>query len=482
MVPLPRWWVAVQFGGLSTILGPQSTMIPHATTPLSMPRRAGRAVLGLIDGSYISTGACDEAFKRMHTQDQIGDRLHLIFAWIGCVGLLGPQTIAQIAMAPVFVFFFVRVLNTSRIWIHGFGQPAVLTALALAAWMAGTLLWSADILSGLHEMAQLRWVLLAGLLYPVIEKRTVLIWALLVGYLFVMLAQVIDAFNGFGNPVLAEYFWHDPARISGWFQPVVGGSVLVAGLGLVLPIAAFDHGKMRLFGIIGSLLMMGSIVVTGSRGAWIAMVALMMFVALFAVFARRVRFRSIVLGGCVAAVVFSAVVFLAGNSIRHRIDLARADLSHAIDGQYNTDTGARILMMKMAAKATAAHPIAGVGVGGYKDWASSRTMQGDSIHDHAHNTPLHLSATTGLVGFGLACLLLVVLVRNSFKAATHFAGDSGGYGFSIGPMFAIIGLAMVSMTDAVLINAQTSALLGVLAALSPAYAPGMKSKAAISTD
>jgi hypothetical protein len=42
-----------------------------------------------------------------------------------------------------------------------------------------------------------------------------------------------------------------------------------------------------------------------------------------------------------------------------------------------------------------------------------------------------------------------------------------------GVPFALIGLAMASVFDVVLINSQVAALVGALAALGPAYRPGM---------
>ncbi|MBL4591622.1 MAG: O-antigen ligase family protein [Phycisphaerales bacterium] len=441
---------------------PAASTKPHRTPP----GRLGWLVRR-VDGSYIDRSACDAAFVRMHRQDAIGDRIHLIFACIGCVGLLGPQTVLQIAMAPLVVFFVVRILNTFPIWIHGFGQPAVLVTLALAGWMGVTLLWSGNIPLGLEEISKLRWMLLVGFLYPIIEKRTVLIWALLVGFGLAMLAQVVDAFDGFGYEPLAEYFWHDPKRISGWYQPVVGGSLFVAGLGLVLPSALFDRGRLRVFSIGASSLMAVSIIATGSRGAWIAMVLLAIVIVSFGVLTKRVRVRTLLSFGCLSAIVLVAVFAVGGSTIRDRATQAQSEIADAFNGQYNSDTGARIRMAQLAARATLEHPIGGVGAGGYKQWARPLAPEEVLIHDHAHNTPLQLSATTGLVGLGIAGLLVLVLLRNGKNAANRF----GASGFAIGPVFGIVGLAMVSMTDVVLINAQTAALLGMLAALSPAYVP-----------
>jgi O-antigen ligase len=441
---------------------------PDQTDPPLSSDRDGilTKLLGLIDGSYIDTEACDRAFDRMHTRDAIGDKVHLGFALFWCVLLFSPQSVMQIAAIPLVVFFFVRVINTFPLWIHGFGQPAMLAALALASWMGITLLWSPDRVLGADEIAQLRWFAAIGVLYPAIRSRRLLIYAMLVGYASMMIAQIFDAFDGFGNRTLYKFFWHESNRISGWTHPVVAGSMFVAGLGLVLPAALFDQ-RRRVLWIIASVLMCVSIFATGSRGAWIATIPLVLTILAFGFITKRLN-RRVLLGVLSVGIASIAIVSLAaGDNIKQRANEARIEISEALQGNYNSHTGARIRMAQLAIETTIQHPIVGVGAGGYKHDANARDDTDSFIHDHAHNTPLQLSATTGLVGVLLAAALFVTLVRNAHSYAKH----SKTSGFALGPMFAIIGLLCVSMTDTVLINTQTAALLATLAALSPAYVP-----------
>jgi len=445
--------------------------MPANDQPAPPPPAAARPgliarFLGLLDGSYIDHAACDRAFIRMHTRDAIGDKVHLFFAIFWCVLLFSPQSVMQIAVLPMVGFFVIRVFNTLPLWIHGFGQPAVLAALTLAGWMGVTLLWSPNPLLGAEELSQLRWLTAAGFLFPVIRHRKLLIYALLVGYASMMVAQIFDAFDGFGNRTLYKFFWHESNRISGWTQPVVAGSMLVAGLGLVLPAALFDRHRRPLW-IFASVLMCVSIIATGSRGAWIAMLLLVLSVLVYGFVTRRLN-RRVLLRMCASgALLITGVLFFVGGNISERAAEARTEITQALDGEYDSHTGARIRMAQLAIDATAAHPIAGVGAGGYKIWATEHDDTGSFIHDHAHNTPLQLSATTGVIGLAIGALLLLTLFRNAHNAAKAYESS----GLALGPMFAILGLVLVSMTDAVLINAQTAALLGTLAALSPAYTP-----------
>lgn len=441
--------------------------LEQSDPPIS-PDRVGivAKLLGLIDGSYIDRDACDRAFDRMHTRDAIGDKVHLGFAIFWCTLLFSPQSVMQIAAIPLVVFFLVRVINTFPLWIHGFGQPTILAALALASWMGISLFWSPNRVLGADEIAQLRWIAAGGFLYPVIRHRKFLIYAMLLGYASMMIAQIFDAFDGFGNRTLYKFFWHEANRISGWTHPVVAGSMFVAGLGLVLPAALFDQ-RRRVLWIIASILMCVSIFATGSRGAWLAMLPLVLTILVYGLLTKRLNTRVLIIAIALGALALFGALLLAGANIKERATEARSEITQALAGEYDSHTGARIRMAQLALDATIEHPIVGVGAGGYKHWASTHDDTDSFIHDHAHNTPLQLSATTGLIGALLGALLIVTIIRNAHNGARRYETS----GLALGPMFAILGLLCVSMTDTVLINTQTAALLGTLAALSPAYVP-----------
>ena len=81
------------------------------------------------DGTPEMRGLLEKGRKRLRTVGIV----MLILGVLGLICLFGPITMTEIAMIPLFVFFFVRVVNTFPIWIHGFGQPSVLVSIALLA-------------------------------------------------------------------------------------------------------------------------------------------------------------------------------------------------------------------------------------------------------------------------------------------------------------------------------------------------------------
>ncbi len=422
---------------------------------------------GFVTGSYITGDACDAAFERMHQRDRIGDRIHLVLACVAMFGIAGPVSVVDLAMLPLVGFFVVRVVNTFPVWVHGFGQPVVLVGLMLAGLMGVSLLWSVDPAAGLEHIGELRWLAMIGFIYPVIEHRRVLIASLCIGFVFGYGAQVIDAFDGFGNAWLADRLWHEPNRISGWWDPAVGGSVLVGALGLHLPAALMGSGKVRAIGLLGSSATIVALIATGTRGAWVAAVGLIVVGVCVSAWVGRLRLRSMVVGGVVLMVAVVAMGVLKGDAISERLTKARSEIGLAVEGDFSTSTGARISMWVQAMDAGLEHPIGGIGAGGFEHWMQERTSEVLDDHAHAHSSVLRLWSEHGVFGVLFGGLLVVVVLVGAWRSVG--VDERGSY--LMGPFFGLVGLVLVSVFDSVLLNVNTMALFGGLAALGPAYMP-----------
>lgn len=433
-----------------------------------------RLLFAFADARYIDRPACDAAVARMHARDGIGDRVHL---WLACLGLFllsGPMTVTELAFAPLGVFFFVRVFNTAPVWIHAAAQPAVLCAAALAGWLGVTLLWTPDVAQGLDEIGRLRWFLLTPLIYPAIEHRQRLVLALALGLMAATVAQLLSGFPGLHPPFPLRH----PGRVSGWWQPVVAGSIQCGAVGLFLPGALAGAGRARVVGVTGLALSLVGLLATGTRGAWLAAV-LFLLVAVPCVLRRAdrpVRRRALVFAaGAAVALVGAGIVFRAGVLLR--VEQARTELAAAIGGDLDSPTGARIAVMIESLEAGGSHLLGGLGAGAIS------TMMGDGFGpdhagagmDHAHSTPAHLLASGGLPALALGGLLFFVMLRNGVRAAPTIHGSPDpARALERGLPYALAALGCAGLFDAVLINTQTCALIGALAALSPGYAPGVR--------
>jgi len=383
------------------------------------------------------------------------------------VGISGPVSVVDFKAIPLAGFFLIRVVNTFPVWIHGFGQPVVLVGLMLAGLMGLSLLWSPDPAAGLEHIGELRWLALIGFVYPVIEHRRILIACLCFGFVIGYGAQVVDAFDGFGNAWLAERLWHEPGRVSGWWDPAVGGSLLVAALGLHLPAALMGGGRIRGVGLVGSVVTAVALIATGTRGAWIASFALLVVAVVVSVRSGHLKYRAVLIGVVVVVVVASAIGALKADTVSARFENARDEIARAVDGDLSTSTGARISMGNQAIRAGADHPVGGLGAGGFRDWMEERTSEGLDDQAHAHSSLLRLWSEHGLPGVLIGMLLGTVVLVNAWRCVP--SGSRGTY--LMGPFFAALGLLLVSVFDSVLLNLHTAAMIGVLAALSPAYIP-----------
>jgi O-antigen ligase len=351
-----------------------------------------------------------------------------------------------------------------------------------------TLAWSPEVKQGLREVGANRWVWAIVLLWPVMMHRTLLIAALAAGFLCGNMSQLLHAV---GQAWSIEWLvWPRlEDRNSGWWDPVVGGTLLVGALGLHLPAAAMGRGLARALGLAGTVVTLLAIVATGTRGAWIAAAGLVVIVAGVAV-AMRLRASSrlsiersgrsertegVTRGSSVAKIGTAALVILiagvvgwvaVGDSALRRIAEARQEVSRAQEGDYETYTGARLLMAQWAARAVREQPM-GVGAGGYRAWVHERMRERGAeqlvpyVHGHAHNALLHIGATVGVVGLVLAGMVMLAGLWGGFS---HL-GPGGLGSYSAGPGFALVGLVLVSMFDVVHLNAQTGALLAGLLGL-----------------
>lgn len=422
----------------------------------------------------------NRAFAAQHQSDPLGWRIHLALGMLWCFLASSPTSIVEFAGIPVVLCFFIRlpkIWRTAR-WI--FAQPLFFALLAWAAWQAISLAWSPDPIQGLDEMANMRWAGAMLVLWPVIDGRKWLIAALAAGFVAGNLSQLGHAI---GTAAQIDWLTFDrlPHRNSGWWDPVIGGTLLVAALGLHIPAALMGLGRTRIIATSGCAITLIAILATGTRGAWLAAAALLALSTIIAIVCIQPRRRLLVplITGSATIIIASAIAWMtAGDSISARFNEARTEITTALnDDNYQTYTGARIMMAKAAAQAISAHPIRGVGAGGYRQWSLSESTFPDSaqinlaIHNHAHNAYLHIGATTGIIGLLLGATILLVVFTGAILAPEFQLGT-----YEAGPLFALLGLLLVAMFDTIHVNAQTAAMLFLIFALCPLAIPHSKSQ------
>lgn len=417
---------------------------------------------------WVTPAWVNAPFDEQRRIDPFGHRVH---AWLGalaCLCLAGPTSAVEIGVIPVACAFLIRLHRHWRTWPRLLLQPLIVVVLAWAALGAASRLWTV----GPHdawvdEFGSARFGLVLIALWPVADRRALLLGALVLGFAVGQLSQLSHAL---GRAFEIDWMtWNRfPGRNSGWWDPVVGGSLLTGALGLHLPAALWGRGVWRGLGIAGAGVTLVGIMATGTRGAWIGAVGLVVLALLAALLRIRPGARLIRSALTLVAVlaVGGAVAWLTvGDHLRARYQTGRDEIAGAIERkEFDTDTGARLLFDWWAIEAVLERPLSGVGMGGYQAWCRAHVIEqgidpeARRIYAHAHNAVLQAGATLGVPGLVLALAFVALAIAGS---ARRQPGD-GPPGYADGPCFALLGLLLVSAFDSIQVNSQTAALLAVL--------------------
>lgn len=421
--------------------------------------------------TYLKQDWIDREIGATAVRDRRGVYFHVFFGLFWCFLVAWPTSVVEFAGLGLVITGFARALYIHRTWRSVGCHPLMWLLACWALWQWFSISWSPDSKRGLHELGQNRWAWSIWMLWTVLPYRRWFIAAIVCGFFVGNLVQLGHAVGTHWH--ISWLTWPRLTdRNSGWWDPVVGGSLLCGALGLHLPCAVMGRGRMQVIAVCGAVVTVLAIIATGTRGAWIAGTLLVggVLIVAFVRAARRrtIRTRSIAIGGAIALAAALLAWIFAGQTIWNRVERATDEIAGAIQRRdYSTDTGARIEMWIWAVREVRAHPLKGVGAGGYQAWAHQEMKREgldpsrSRIHAHAHSAPLHIAATTGLVGLGLAGAAVMFGLRGAFR---RLPGGIGSY--DAGPGFAIIGLLLAGLFDPVQLNAQTAALLFVLLSLS----------------
>ncbi len=216
---------------------------------------------------------------------------------------------------------------------------------------------------------------------------------------------VIGALAAGANAFL-RYFWLAPGeRVSGSYDAIAVGDI---SLSLAVMSAASwgfltkRNPHYRWLIPAAFLFGMTSAVLSETRGAWVAIPALMLILFFFTGRYWRLMTRLSIAGLCV---IFAAVVYLApATNVAKRIQEVRQEIQHHQEG--NTIYGGATFRM-LGFKATAAffpeHPIIGIGPGNYKPLVKQKIAEGElheltAMHSNPGSTFLGTLVDCGLVG------------------------------------------------------------------------------------
>ncbi|NUQ68331.1 MAG: O-antigen ligase family protein [Phycisphaerales bacterium] len=415
------------------------------------------------------------AFDRQHARRPWAERLHILLGLFACGCLCLPVSVMEIAMAPVLVAFPVGML---LVWgVHPFAlrQPLFWSLLLLAAWSALSLLWSHDPRLGLDQLGAMRFALLVLAFWPVMPWRRTLIAGLVISFLILNTGQLLNAL-GHRYEIAAIQSKMIFGRNAAWLTPVIGGELLVAALGLHLPVALMGRGWVRWLAAGASVVTLTGLLATGTRGAWIAAAGLIAIVVIAAI-VRAASRRALILGTLAAVVAAGGFWLALGSKVTARVAQAREEVARAIEHRdFDSDTGLRIIMTQWGWEAFLQKPLVGHGVGSFPAWVRDHHDKRDAAayerfnaadHAHAHNALLQLLLSVGLVG----TLLALASVWLALRAGLFLPSGDGPGDYDASPGFALLGMLLLTPFDAIHVSTHTAAMLFTLMALCPRLRP-----------
>jgi O-antigen ligase len=287
---------------------------------------------------------------------------------------------------------------------------------ALVAWSGLSLFWTDDLREGSIDL--LFFFLPFGLLAVCLAR---LPWSRFgLHLLYAMLAAMALVFAAVGvyQWLTRDIFWNPKVDVGNAFAPFyrvnsvfwdpsIYGRFLVIAI-LATLVLALSSARREL--VLGAAALIAAIwaglLFSFSQSSFAALIAGVLLAAAFVW-----RWRSAAAIG-LAAVVMLTVGFSAPQVRDNLLDQSRRGLDRATSGRYGLiEDGARIALD---------HPLAGVGLGGFKRAYADRTgLRGEEpARAASHNTPITVAAETGLPGLAL----LVWLVAAAILTALRLAG------------------------------------------------------------
>lgn len=270
------------------------------------------------------------------------------------------------------------------------------------------------------------------------------------------------------------------SRAEGWTNAIVLADVVL----VLMVLAVFCRPRGRWIWVVPALMAgCATIVLSGSRGVWPALLCLLVIVAMGARW-RDGRTRLLILAG-VAAIAATVVLTVPALTDQMRIGELRRDMQRYEVGDADSSAGARIQRLHVALDTFREHPLTGIGVGHFDD-AMTRLPQcstGQWVQychlGHAHNDLAEWAATQGVLGillllavYGVPLWLFVRLYRRS--GHERFRGPAAA------GIMVVISYVLCGMTQSMFAHQVTAgfyvSLVGVLIGLAVREAKAAQSE------
>jgi len=397
--------------------------------------------------------------------DLIGVPAHVAAA---IVAIICESISTATSSVGIFILLAATLLRAPALvpsWKQMLSQTWVKLLLLWIAWMALSIAWSPDRVQGLNRLGALKFFIWIPMLWPLHKQWR---W-LFAGFLLsALVLQGIQVAGAFGATHQGE------TLIKGLRHPTVVGEWNAMALSCWLFLAVSVGWRAMALCIPLAILSSIGFVWAGQRGALFGIVVEIVVANIVLLFAVRGWLRRVLIRLLISVIVIGGVYVVLGEGLSARIKILWVEgmksLGVNVDGgpvqnQSNESITSeeRIAMWKMSMIAWRAHPIIGVGYGGY----SKATEHIDDVvcpnfdmhqYDQPHSVYVMILTENGLVGLTLFLVWSGAFFVRAFKAVQLdpirigvFGGTVIWYAAAIGDsfhtreMFLVIGVIMMAL-------------------------------------
>jgi len=297
---------------------------------------------------------------------------------------------------------------------------------AFVAWTGVSLLWTSDVHAGGVELLafylpfSILALGIARLPWSDFAVRWLYLELVVMGLVFAAVGfYQYDTRNIFENPKLhnsnayAAFF-----RVNSvfWDPSVYGRFLVVAMIATLVLVVRGRSTRAALAGVAVLVVLWLGLLISFSQSSFAALLAAVVIVAAVAW-----RWRAI-------AAVALAVLVLAGIAVTE--PKVRHSLVHHTSSGLNSATSGRYSLVANGIRIALAHPVGGVGVGGFHDAYIARV--GKHAFSASHTTPVTVAAESGLVGLALLVALVAGVLVDGFRRIDRSFAGRASFVFALG--------------------------------------------------
>jgi len=360
-----------------------------------------------------------------------------------------PITVASVenAGSGIGLLLLIAGLFFGRQWdaLDDKEKPVLVGFVVLLVVMALSLMNSSDLDTGVERLE--RFVRIAAFVPIYLMLRR---FDIFTGRAFVYGGAV-------AGPVLAFQAWYQMDVLhegfaTGAYHKIIFGdmAMLAAVLALLGACYAVNSRLKQLAFVAGAAAAIYASVLSGTRGAWI----LLPILGLFLLWLYRRQLNRRIWAGVAAMVLLFGFAAANTDAVRSGLESGATDLRTFMTAPAaETSWGIRLNLWRNSLLILKDSPLLGTGQGDFQHDMVAMTKDGRSLNtyvadfSHAHSIYFHALATSGLLGFAALLIALFYLPFRYFHRHWSPGGDPMVRFYSLGGMVSLIAFAVFGLSE-----------------------------------